>query len=325
MKKFIKLLATAAALALMLPAAAAAAASDEVILGGTPFGLTMYTSGVIVINVDDSGDSPAHAAGIKENDVITKADGVEILSNEQLKRIVDESGGEDIELSVLRGKSPISLTITPRVEDDGCSVGMWIRDSTAGLGTVTYYDESTRSFGALGHGINDRDTGLLLPLSRGEIMNAEITSVTKAEPGVAGGLNGYMGGEAIGELTENNAYGVFGRCTAIPDGRRLSCADDSEIRTGEAQIYCTLDSGDVGEYKVMIEKLSLSDDSGQNMVLRVTDSALLEKTGGIVQGMSGSPIVQDGRLIGAVTHVFVNSPEQGYGISISNMRKAEKG
>ena len=325
MKKLLKLTAAAVLLTLLIPAfAASAAASGEVILGGTPFGLTMYTSGVIVINVDGDSDSPANKAGIRENDVITKANGEELRSNEQLKSIVDASGGEDIELSVIRGKSPISVTVTPKVEDGACTLGMWIRDSTAGLGTVTYYDEGTRSFGALGHGITDRDTGLLMPLSRGEIMDAVITSVSKAEPGKAGGLNGFMTSDVIGTITENSAYGIFGSCTAVPQGKRIRCAADSEIKTGEALIYCTFDDGETKPYSVMIDKLNLDDNTGRSMVIRVTDKALLDKTGGIIQGMSGSPIVQNGKLIGAVTHVFVNSPEQGYGISINNMRRAQQ-
>ena len=312
-----------AVLLLMFSAVGARAVeSDTVVLGGIPFGLTMYTSGVVVISVDGR-DSPAKEAGIRENDVITRAGGEEITSNEQLKRIVEDSRGEDIELSLSRGESPISLTITPRLNENGhYTAGMWIRDSTAGLGTITYFDENTCSFGALGHGINDRDTGLLLPLKSGKIMNAHITSVTKARQGVAGGLNGCMGSDEIGEMTVNNAFGVFGHYTARPEGKRVRCAEDSEIATGQATVFCTLDDSGIGEYEVEIERLDISDSSGQNMIIRVTDQKLLEKSGGIVQGMSGSPIMQNGKLIGAVTHVFVNSPDKGYGITISNMRES---
>ena len=312
--------------ALFLPTATFGAAGDEVVLGGVPFGLTMYTSGVIVINVDDSADSPAHEAGIRENDVITRANGEEITANEQLKAIVEESRGEDIALSLYRGENPISLSITPRLSGDGTyAIGMWIRDSTAGLGTVTYFDESTRSFGALGHGVNDRDTGILLPLRSGRVVGAEITSISKAQPGVAGGLNGTMTDDNIGEITVNTAYGVFGRYDNLPTTRHVEVAADHEIRLGEATISCTLDDTGVHSYDVVIERLNLDDNSGQNMVVRVTDPDLLEKTGGIVQGMSGSPILQNDKLVGAVTHVFVNSPETGYGISIGNMRSCYAG
>ena len=322
MKSMKKSLCALLAAILLCPVMTVSAADSrrEVILGGTPFGLTMYTNGVIVVNVDDSYDSPAAEAGIRENDIITRANGTELLSNEQLKGIIKSSGGEDIELSVLRGKSPISLSITPEQNDDGVyTAGMWVRDSTAGLGTVTYYDESTRSFGALGHGICDRDTGMLMPPRRGQIVKARITSINKAQKGAAGGLNGYMTDEVLGEMSLNTSYGVFGRYSKAPDGERAECALDSEIRTGEAYIVTTLDDGVTEKYTAQIESLNLGSNTGQNMVIRVTDDRLLDKTGGIVQGMSGSPILQNGRLIGAVTHVFVGNPDRGYGISVSNM------
>lgn len=322
MKKMIRYVSVMLIAVLLTPVFSVSAADERrtVRLGGVPFGLTMYTGGVIVVNVREEDDSPAYAAGIRENDLILSADGEEVSSNEQLKEIVSESGGEDIELSVIRGKSPISVTITPEQDEDGdYSVGMWVRDSTAGLGTVTYFDESTHSFGALGHGICDRDTGMLMPLGSGQVVKAEIESISKAKKGIAGGLNGIMTDDEIGELTVNSAFGVYGRYTATPEGEEYPCAYDSEIRTGKATVYTTLDDSGIGAYEVEIENLNLNDKSGQNMVLRVTDEELLDKTGGIIQGMSGSPIVQDGRLIGAVTHVFVNSPEKGYAITIGNM------
>lgn len=321
MKKVKHFLAAAIAIILMCPAAASAnAAQKEVIIGGMPFGLTMYTSGVIVIGVDNSGDSPAKEAGIRENDIITKANGAEISTNEDLKEIITRSQGEDIELSLTRGKSPISLSITPEMNRNGeYEVGMWIRDSAAGLGTVTYFDEGSYSFGALGHGICDRDTGMLLPLRSGKMVKAEVTSATKAQNGVAGGLNGYMTDEVIGEISVNNGFGIFGRYASLPKGNRVACADNGEIETGEAQIYCAVDSEGVKPYDIEITELNLSENTGQNMTIRVTDKTLLEKTGGIVQGMSGSPIVQNGKLVGAVTHVFVNAPASGYGIAIGNM------
>lgn len=322
MKKMIRYVSVMLIAVLLTPVFSVSAADERrtVRLGGVPFGLTMYTGGVVVVNVREEDDSPAYAAGIRENDLILSADGEEVSSNEELKEIVSESGGEDIELSVIRGKSPISVTITPEQDEDGdYSVGMWVRDSTAGLGTVTYFDESTHSFGALGHGICDRDTGMLMPLGSGQVVKAEIESISKAKKGIAGGLNGIMTDDEIGELTVNSAFGVYGRYTATPEGEEYPCAYDSEIRTGKATVYTTLDDSGIGAYEVEIENLNLNDKSGQNMVLRVTDEELLDKTGGIIQGMSGSPIVQDGRLIGAVTHVFVNSPEKGYAITIGNM------
>lgn len=322
MNKFKKIISIGIIAILLCPVvpAGAAASGHKVILGGTPFGLTMYTSGVLVVNVDESYDSPALIAGVQENDIITAADGEEISTNEQLHDIITSSYGEDIELSVTRGKSPISLSITPQMNDEGnYTAGMWVRDSTAGLGTVTYYDESSHSFGALGHGICDRDTGILLPLKSGKILGADITSVSKGTRGAAGGLNGTMTDESIGEITVNNAYGVYGKYENRPTGTKVECADISEVKNGKAYIYSTVDETGVQAYEVEIENVTPGEKNGRNMVIRVTDKELLDKTGGIVQGMSGSPIVQDGKLVGAVTHVFVNSPEKGYGIGIQNM------
>ena len=322
MNKYIRYVCSLLAVVMLCPVITASAEEHRrtVHVGGMPFGLTMYTGGVIVVNVDKNDESPAYEAGIRENDIITKANGEAIASNEQLQGIIRSSEGADIELSVLRGKSPISLSITPELdEEDHYTVGMWVRDSTAGLGTITYFDESTHSFGALGHGICDRDTGMLMPLGSGKIVEAQITSITKAKKGIAGGLNGDMTDTVIGEMTLNNGYGVYGRYTAEPTGEEMPCAFDSDIRTGSATILSTVDDGGIEEYAVEIENLNLENNSGQNMVIRVTDEELLEKTGGIVQGMSGSPIIQNGRLVGAVTHVFVNAPDKGYGITIGNM------
>ncbi len=320
MKKVKRFFAAIISIVLFCPIFAASAAEKEVILGGQPFGLTMYTSGVIVIHVDDSRDSPAREAGIRENDIITKANGEEISTNEDLKEIIKSSEGEDIELSLNRGKSPISLSITPEQNENGeYEVGMWIRDSAAGLGTVTYFDEGSYSFGALGHGICDKDTGMLLPLKSGKVVEAKVTSATKAQKGVAGGLNGYMIDNAIGEISVNTGFGIFGRYASVSQGKRVECAGIDEIQTGAAQIWCTVDSEGVKAYDIEIVKVNADNNVGQNMVIKVTDKKLLEKTGGIVQGMSGSPIVQNDKLVGAVTHVFVNSPETGYGIAISNM------
>lgn len=319
MKKLKRIIVSVLVAVMLVPGIGANAQETRrtVLLGGIPFGLKMYTGGVIVVNVDDNG--AAKDAGIRESDVITRANGEEIKSNEQLQRIISDSAGEDIELSVLRGKSPISVTLTPEKNADGATAGMWVRDSTAGLGTVTYYDESNHSFGALGHGIYDRDTGMLMPLGSGETVKAEITSVTKAQKGVAGGLNGCIGDENIGTMTVNSGYGVFGLYEMAPDSKEIECALNDDIHLGEAAIYTTVDDGEPQTYKVEVADINIRDESGRNMIIRVIDDRLTEKTGGIVQGMSGSPIIQDGRLIGAVTHVFVNDPEKGYGISIGNM------
>ncbi|MBQ0098587.1 MAG: SpoIVB peptidase [Oscillospiraceae bacterium] len=296
------------------------AENKTVILGGEPFGLKLFTNGCVVINVDSDENSPASKADIEKNDVIVSANGQEITSNSQLEKVIKNSNGEDIELSLLRNNETITATISPKLDDNKEYVaGMWVRDSTAGIGTFTYFDEETMSFGALGHGICDKDTGMLMPLKDGEIFRAQISGCNKGVKGTAGGLNGYFEDEAIGIINQNNAFGIYGKYSTALGDEKIEVADDSEITKGEASIFATISDEGVKEYSVEIESVNLCDKSGQNMVLHITDEELLEKTGGIIQGMSGSPIVQNGKLIGAVTHVFVNSPQKGYGISISNM------
>ena len=293
----------------------------QVILGGTPFGLKIFTNGVIVIEVDEN-NSPAKNAGIKVNDIITKADNTVITSNEELKGIIENSSGEEIELTVLRESQELIKTIIPQKDsNNNYVVGMWIRDSTAGIGTVTYFDPENSTFGALGHGICDKDTNMLMPLRDGEITSATISNCTKGTDGVIGGLNGYFNPDKIGDITVNNGYGIYGNYQYTDCTRFAYVARDNEIKTGKASILSTIEGTTPKEYSVEVIRLNLSENNGQNMIIKVTDEELISKTGGIIQGMSGSPILQNGKLIGAVTHVFINSPQKGYGICISNMLK----
>ncbi len=302
-----------------IPVNAEEAYPEKVILGGTPFGLKIFTNGVIVIRINDD-DSPANQCGIKINDIITKANGTNITSNETLKEIIENSDGETITLTLSRDSQVITKKITPKRDLNGnYALGMWIRDSTAGIGTVTFFDYENNKFGALGHGICDKDTGMLMPLSDGEILSATISNFTKGSDGCVGGLNGFFDNDKIGDIKVNNDYGIYGYYENTNNSKIVEIADDNEIKTGKAKIVSTINKDKPEEYDVEIVKVDLNENSGHNYVIKVTDKKLIEKTGGIIQGMSGSPIIQNGKLIGAVTHVFVNSPEQGYGISISNM------
>lgn len=293
--------------------------TKKVILGGTPFGLKLFTNGVIVIEVNGD-NSPAKNADIKVNDLITKVNGQEITSNEILKSYIENSKGEELNLQILRNGMEISKTIIPvKDENNNYVAGMWIRDSTAGIGTVTYFDYDTKTFGALGHGICDKDTGMLMPLRNGEIMSATISNYNKAQEGVIGGLNGYFDSEIIGSITVNNGYGIYGTYEHTDNTTVIEVANDDEIKEGKATILSTIEENKTEEFDVEITKVAINENNGQNMIIKVTDQELLNKTGGIVQGMSGSPILQNGKLVGAVTHVFINSPEKGYGIAISNM------
>lgn len=293
--------------------------NKQVILGGTPFGLKLYTNGVIVIEVKEE-NSPAKQSGLQVNDLITSANNTQITSNEQLKSMIENSNGNAISLTIIRNGEKIVKNIVPlKDENQNYILGMWIRDSTAGIGTVTYFDESSMTFGALGHGICDKDTNMLMPLRDGEIMCATISSYQKGSDGVIGGLNGYFNDETIGEITVNNGYGIYGTYEYTSNCRVIDVASDNEIICGKATIVSTIEGTTPKEYDVEIVKVNITEKSGQNMIIKVTDQELLDKTGGIIQGMSGSPIIQNGKLVGAVTHVFVNSPQKGYGICISNM------
>lgn len=296
--------------------------NKKVILGGTPFGLKIFTNGVIVIEIDEN-NSPAQNAGLKVNDIITKADNVVIDSNERLKEIIENSNGNQVTLTVKRNEEEITKTIVPKKDvNNNYVLGMWIRDSTAGIGTVTYFDTQDSTFGALGHGICDKDTNMLMPLRDGEILSATISNCTKGTDSSIGGLNGYFNNEKIGNITVNNGYGIYGNYQYTDCNRFVDVAKEEEIKTGNASILSTIEGTTPKEYSVEITKVNISEKSGQNFVIKVTDEELISKTGGIVQGMSGSPILQNGKLVGAVTHVFINSPQKGYGIYIGNMLNA---
>ena len=305
--------------------------------GGQAVGVAMRTKGVLVVGTSDlSGAlSPARMAGIKPGDVITEADGQPVTSTDDLTQKVAAYQGAPLPLTVLRGEERLLLTLQAR--RDGQSgdfrIGAWVRDSTAGVGTLSFYGEIEPGkgavYGALGHAITDADTQQILPVGEGEIMTADVVDVRKGQKGYPGELKGSFLREnrVLGTLTRNNPYGIYGRMTAppahplYPDG--LPIGRRSTVHEGAATILCTVDASGMREYAVEIVEVSRKAGLSQrSMVIRVTDPELLEKTGGIVQGMSGSPIIQDGKLIGAVTHVFVNDPTRGYGIFIENMLEA---
>jgi stage IV sporulation protein B len=265
--------------------------------------------------------------------LIDKVDGVALQGARHLTQLL--SSGREAQLSVTRGGRPMTLRIRPVADErDGVyRVGAWVRDSTAGVGTLSFYDMETGGFGALGHAIADVDTGSVLTVGDGGLFESEIVGITKGERGVPGELIGEFaqGAHRIGDIRSNGDFGIYGEMYSpvynalYPGG--LPVATRNEVRLGAAGIVSTLDGGGAKEYECEIEKLY---DQGapkqRGLVVRITDEALLRATGGIVQGMSGSPIIQDGRIIGAVTHVFVNDPTRGYGIYIDWMlRQAEAG
>ncbi|MBR3962103.1 MAG: SpoIVB peptidase [Oscillospiraceae bacterium] len=298
---------------------------------GTPFGVKMFIDGVLVVDfskieTENGKICPAQSAGLLKGDVIKSIDGTEVFTNEDVSEIIQKSGGKTLDFSVLREDENVIVSITPEMLSDqsGYKAGFWVRDSSAGIGTVTFFDPENLSFGGLGHAVCDVDTGKILPFSSGEIVEAAITKVKKGIPGNPGELSGaFIGKENLGTVKNNNETGLYGTLEYEIGGTNMPIAPKQEIYEGPAVILSTISGTEAKEYDIVIEKISLSDESmTKNMVIKVTDKELIETTGGIVQGMSGSPIIQDGKLVGAVTHVLVNDPTKGYGIFIENMLEA---
>jgi len=302
--------------------------------GGTPFGAKIFSEGLLVtgfgeVATPDGVRRPAYDAGIRVRDLILKINTQPVATAEDMARLVAESGGQPLEITVRRGEDVHTVTVTPlySVAESEYRTGMWVRDSIAGIGTITYVDPHDGSFAGLGHGICDASSGALLPLSRGIVVDVTISGIQKGSPGMPGELKGYFSSGRIGSICGNSAAGVFGLLTDPPAGADESTAIPialkQEIRDGEATLRCTLTDGTPQDYTVMIRKIKNSTDL-KNMEITVTDPELLAVTGGIVQGMSGSPLLQDGHLIGAVTHVLINDPTKGYGIFIENMLTQKK-
>ena len=296
--------------------------------GGMPFGVKFYTSGVLVIGFCDidtakGKENPAYAAGLRLKDVITHIDGKELGSAIELTEAVEHSEGRPLSVRYTRGGESVETTITPifSANEGLYKAGIWVKDSGAGIGTVSFILPESNYFTGLGHGICDSETGELLPIERGTVLDVNISGINKGVSGTPGELKGFFGAGKTGTLLGNDAcgvYGIFSRCpNAVGDPVPLGLKH--EVSEGEAYIYCTLDGNGIGKYKVEIHNINRNATGGKCFTVKVTDKALLEKTGGIVQGMSGSPILQNGKLIGAVTHVMIGDPTTGYGIFAENM------
>ena len=304
-----------------------------VVPGGNAFGIRLYTKGVMIIRIDgvttQSGNvSPGKAAGLKEGDMIISVDGVDVYRNRELSAIFASSGGKTLKLEIERDSKKKEINFTPVLcsEDSTYKGGLWIRDSTAGIGTVTWYDRTNGIFAGLGHAVCDADTGEIMPLSGGDAVEAEIKGCYKGTNGSAGELCGVFSSGSIGSLYINGETGVYGIMDSFDaDDKVVPVALRQEVKTGAAQIICTVDDTGAEYYNIEIRKIFDGTDNQRNMVIKVTDPVLLEKTGGIVQGMSGSPILQNGMLVGAVTHVFVDDPTEGYAIFAQNMTETAQG
>lgn len=317
--------------------AAANRSEKTLIVGGQAFGVKFYTQGVIVVDLSEfetetGARNPAKEAGLRVGDVIRSVDRRIVSTNGDIAELVEESGGAPLEIEYSRGGEPATVTVAPLYSPplQSYKLGLWVRDSTAGVGTVTYIDPDTGRFGALGHGISDVDTGLLMPLSDGEVLQAQIVGVATGKRGMPGQLKGAFVEEMhYGALDINSDQGVFGflddRGVLALSGQAIPVARAEEVHTGRVTIRSTISGTQPEEFEAVIETVNGGGAEIKNFVLRITDERLLAATGGIVQGMSGSPVLQDGKLIGAVTHVLVNDPTMGYGIFLENMLKTDSG
>lgn len=303
---------------------------QEVLVSGSPVGIYMETKGVLVIDSGEITDregirrTPAEHI-IQSGDYICEIDGKVLTGKRQLMQLVRENQGEPMELQVIRHQETIKLEMTPvETEDGSYKLGIWVRDNIQGIGTLTYV-EPNGTFGALGHGISDTDTGERLEISDGDLYRADILSIRKGTAGTPGELRGvinYREENRIGTICGNSQYGIRGQMEPgkyTESMKKIPTGLKQEIQTGKAEIRCDIGDG-IREYQCEILEIdSNAKDTNKCFVLRITDDDLLSRTGGIVQGMSGSPVLQNGKLIGAITHVFVNDPTKGYGIFIENM------
>ncbi len=292
---------------------------------GSAFGIKLFTDGVIVASLSDiyteSGVCcPAAEAGLQPGDYLVQADGMEIQSNAALAKYIGVSGGKPITFLVKRGEEQFEAVVEPVYGEGAFKTGIWVRDSAAGVGTLTFYDPQSGVFAGLGHGICDMDAGGVMALKSGEPAPITLCGVQKGLPDSPGQLRGYFASEdSMGRLLANNETGVYGILDQVPDGTPIQVLPRDEVREGAVKIMVSIDENGPRLYEAEIEAIASREQPTKNMVLRVTDPRLLESTGGIVQGMSGAPILQNGSLAGAVTHVFTEDPAMGYGIFAQTM------
>ena len=305
---------------------------------GNIAGVKLYTNGVLVVGMseiegeDSKTYKPYENTGIEEGDTIVKINDNLISSTDDLIEKVNMSKGEKVEIEYIHDEETKECSITPvKTSEEEYKLGLWVRDSAAGVGTVTFYEPSTQSFGALGHGITDIDTGDLLNIASGEFVTAQVLNIKKGENGNPGKIQGTVEEqETIGDITKNTEFGIYGKIQDlsslnIDTSKEMEVAMREEIELGKATILCSLDNQTVKEYEIEITKIYKDNHyNNKSMEIKVTDEELIEKTGGIIQGMSGSPIIQNGKFIGAVTHVLVNSSTEGYAIFGDLMLKQSK-
>lgn len=314
--------------------------TSVVVLGNT-IGLKLYTNGVMVVGMSEvtgeqnQKEKPYKESGIEEGDIIISVNQKEVTCTADLINNINECNGEAVEIKYVRDGETYTSSIKPTKTDNNYyKIGLWVRDSAAGVGTISFYEPETGMFAALGHGLTDVDTGELITIAKGNLVTTNVVSVVRGEKGKPGEMKGtIMNQTDIGDISRNTKFGIFGKLNNLSSLNInkedvLEVATRDEIKEGAAKIVCALDSNKREEYDIEIQKIFKNNNSdNKSMIIKVTDEELLEKTGGIIQGMSGSPIVQNNKVIGAVTHVFVSDPTMGYAIfadlMIKQMREAE--
>ena len=298
----------------------------KVIPVGQVAGLKLYTTGVLVVGmseikgIDNKKYKPYENTGIQEGDTIVQIENDEITGTKELIQKVNSSKGKELNLKYVRDGEILECAISPvKTSASEFKLGLWVRDSAAGIGTMTYYEPETKNFVALGHGITDVDTGKLINISNGQFITTKVLSIIKGEDGAPGKIQGSISEQSnIGTIKKNSIFGIYGvaedvQKIKIDPNKKMNVATRNEIELGEATILCSLDDEKTKEYKIQIEKIYLNNNyDNKSMLIKVTDKELIEKTGGIIQGMSGSPVIQNGKFIGAITNVLVNDPTKGY-------------
>jgi len=299
--------------------------------GGMPFGVKFLTEGVTVVGVCDvegknGAVNPATEAGLRTKDRILAVNGSPLASAAQLTELIEGCGGNALQLHCKRGKNEFDVSLTPVwcTAESRYKTGIWVRDSGAGIGTVTFILPDSGAFGGLGHGICDADSGELITMKRGSVSDVTISAVVRGAAGAPGELKGYFNAGKTGALLGNSNCGVWGVFSEVPETalEPMPVALREELEEGDAYILSTLDSNKIERYDVKISNINRDAAGPKCFTVTVTDPDLITVSGGIVQGMSGSPIIQNGKLVGAVTHVLINDPTTGYGIFIENMLTA---
>jgi len=290
----------------------------DIVIGGETVGIKLLATGVLIMGLDRDD------VNLEIADVILKVNGNKVESNAELQNLTKISNGKEMKLEIMRKDKIFEVVIIPTFDElsSEFKLGLWVKDSSAGVGTITFYDRKSLSFAALGHAVTETKENYILPITSGGITSTDIYSIKKGVNRVPGELKGTITSNIIGEITHNTQKGIYGKMydsEYFKNKKSIEIMAKTGIKEDKAVIYSLLDDDQVNAYEIQIEKVLLSSTGNKNMIIKITDEKLINKTGGIIQGMSGSPIIQNGKLIGAVTHVFLNDPLRGYGVFIENM------